>query len=52
MLGEGGFGLSGIIDAPVMPIVLGEKTALWLRLSAEGDPGHGSLPRDGTRPTI
>ncbi len=44
VLGEGGFGLSGIIDAPVMPIVLGEKTALWLRLSAEGDPGHGSLP--------
>lgn len=44
VLGEGGFGLSGVIDAPVMPIVLGEKTALWLRLTAEGDPGHGSLP--------
>lgn len=44
VVGEGGFGLSGVIDAPVMPIVLGEKTALWLRLTAEGDPGHGSLP--------
>ena len=44
VLGEGAFGLSGVIDAPVMPIVLGEKTALWLSLTAEGDPGHGSLP--------
>jgi acetylornithine deacetylase/succinyl-diaminopimelate desuccinylase-like protein len=45
VLGEGGFGLSGLIEGhPVMPIVLGEKTALWLRLVAKGDPGHGSLP--------
>lgn len=43
-LGEGAYGLSGILDIPVMPIVLGEKTALWVKLEAEGDPGHGSLP--------
>ncbi|MDQ3645894.1 MAG: M20/M25/M40 family metallo-hydrolase, partial [Actinomycetota bacterium] len=44
VLGEGGFGLSGILELPIMPIVLGEKSTLWLRLTAEGDPGHGSLP--------
>jgi acetylornithine deacetylase/succinyl-diaminopimelate desuccinylase-like protein len=27
-----------------MPIVLGEKTALWVDLHAHGDPGHGALP--------
>ena len=43
-LGEGGFGLEGIVDKPIMPIVQGEKSALWMRLTAKGDPGHGSLP--------
>ncbi len=43
-LGEGGFGLSGIVDRPLMPIVVGEKSALWLELHAQGDPGHGALP--------
>lgn len=43
-LGEGAFGLAGIIDRPLMPIVLGEKTALWLEARASGEPGHGSLP--------
>lgn len=43
-LGEGAFGLTGILDRPLMPIVLGEKTALWLEARATGDPGHGSLP--------
>jgi acetylornithine deacetylase/succinyl-diaminopimelate desuccinylase-like protein len=44
VLGEGAFGLSGIIDRPVMPVAFGEKTALWLDLIASGDPGHGALP--------
>ena len=43
-LGEGAFGLSGILDQPLMPIVVGEKSALWLDLVARGDPGHGALP--------
>jgi acetylornithine deacetylase/succinyl-diaminopimelate desuccinylase-like protein len=44
VLGEGGYGLSSVLDRPVMPIVLGEKSTLWLMLHAHGDPGHGSLP--------
>lgn len=44
VLGEAAYGLSGILDRPIMPIVLGEKTAVWLHLQARGDPGHGSLP--------
>ncbi|MDQ3985771.1 MAG: M20/M25/M40 family metallo-hydrolase, partial [Actinomycetota bacterium] len=44
VLGEGSFGITGILDEPIMPIVLGEKTAMWVELAAQGDPGHGSLP--------
>ncbi|MGH2736168.1 MAG: M20/M25/M40 family metallo-hydrolase [Actinomycetota bacterium] len=44
VLGEGGFGLTGVIDSPILPIVAGEKSALWLRFEATGDPGHGSMP--------
>ena len=44
VLGEGAFGLMGVLDVPVMPIALGEKSSLWLDLRAEGEPGHGSLP--------
>lgn len=43
-LGEGAFGLADVIDRPLMPIVVGEKSALWLELSATGEPGHGALP--------
>jgi len=43
-IGEGGFGLSGILDRPLMPVVTGEKSAVWLELTALGDPGHGALP--------
>lgn len=43
-LGEGAFGLSGVIDRPIMPIVVAEKAVLWLNLHATGDPGHGALP--------
>jgi acetylornithine deacetylase/succinyl-diaminopimelate desuccinylase-like protein len=44
VLGEGAFGLSGVLPRPIMPIVLGEKSPLWLRAHATGAPGHGSLP--------
>jgi acetylornithine deacetylase/succinyl-diaminopimelate desuccinylase-like protein len=44
VLGEGGFGLAGILSRPIMPIVTGEKSPLRLRARASGQPGHGSLP--------
>lgn len=44
VLGEGGFGLTGILPRPIMPIVLGEKSPLGVRARATADPGHGSLP--------
>lgn len=43
-LGEGAFGLTGVIDRPIMPVVAGEKSVLWLNVKATGDPGHGALP--------
>lgn len=43
-IGEGAFGLAGVVERPLMPIVLGEKSALWLQLTARGEPGHGALP--------
>ena len=49
-LGEGGYGLSGILDRTIMPVVLGEKSTLWLDLHATGDPGHGSLPPKNQAP--
>jgi acetylornithine deacetylase/succinyl-diaminopimelate desuccinylase-like protein len=44
VLTEGAYGLAGALDVPVMPIALGEKTAVWFDLVAKGDPGHGALP--------
>jgi acetylornithine deacetylase/succinyl-diaminopimelate desuccinylase-like protein len=44
VLGEGGFGLSGILPRALMPIVCGEKAPLRFRASASGAPGHGSMP--------
>jgi acetylornithine deacetylase/succinyl-diaminopimelate desuccinylase-like protein len=44
VLGEGGFGLSGLLPRALMPIVVGEKSPLWIRARAIGAPGHGSLP--------
>jgi acetylornithine deacetylase/succinyl-diaminopimelate desuccinylase-like protein len=43
-LGEGSFGLTGLLDRPLMPIVLGEKIAMKVKLRARGSAGHGSLP--------
>ena len=44
-LGEGGYGLSGVFARPVMPIVVGEKTAVTAEAVARGAAGHASLPR-------
>ena len=44
VVAEGAYGLTGALDGPVMPIALGEKTAVWFDLVAKGDPGHGALP--------
>jgi acetylornithine deacetylase/succinyl-diaminopimelate desuccinylase-like protein len=45
-LGEGGFGLSGVLDRPVLGTVVGEKSPLWLEVRASGSPSHGSMPPD------
>ena len=44
VLGEGAYGLSGVLNVPVMPVALGEKSSLWLDLRAEAEPGHASMP--------
>jgi acetylornithine deacetylase/succinyl-diaminopimelate desuccinylase-like protein len=47
---EGGFGLQGMFGSGVLfGVAVAEKGALWLRLVAEGEPGHGGVPR-GTNP--
>jgi acetylornithine deacetylase/succinyl-diaminopimelate desuccinylase-like protein len=45
-INEGGVGIiDGLFPGQVLfPISVGEKGALWLRLSAEGKAGHGSTP--------
>jgi acetylornithine deacetylase/succinyl-diaminopimelate desuccinylase-like protein len=44
VIGEGGYGLRGVLPRPVVPIVLGEKTAVWIEVVAEGEAGHGGMP--------
>ncbi len=42
---EGGFGLRDFFGpTPVFTVAVAEKQVLWLRLVAEGEPGHGGLP--------
>lgn len=42
---EGGFGLLDVFGpSPVFTVAVAEKQALWLRLVAEGEPGHGGAP--------
>src|SRR5688500_17637836 len=38
-LGEGAFGLTGVVDRPIMPIVVAEEAVLWLNLHGTGEPG-------------
>lgn len=48
VLNEGGYGLSELLGVkrPVFNVAIAEKGPLWLRLVAEGRPGHGSVPHD------
>jgi acetylornithine deacetylase/succinyl-diaminopimelate desuccinylase-like protein len=45
VINEGGYGLSETTP-PLMACALSEKALLWVRLSARGTPGHGSMPPD------
>ena len=44
VLGEGAYGISGVLERPVIPIAVGEKTAVWFDVVATGASGHGALP--------
>ena len=44
VLGEGAYGIDAGLDRSVLPIALGEKTALWFDVVATGESGHGALP--------
>lgn len=44
VIGEGAFGVSGMLDRAAMLIALGEKTGVWIDVVAKGPPGHGALP--------
>ena len=42
---EGGFGLRDFFGpGTVFTVAVAEKQALWLRVVAEGEPGHGGMP--------
>ena len=46
VINEGGGGSTELfgVQRPVFTVTTGEKGPLWLRLIAEGRPGHGSVP--------
>jgi acetylornithine deacetylase/succinyl-diaminopimelate desuccinylase-like protein len=48
VINEGGGGTTEVfgVERPVYSIAVAEKGPLWLRLVAEGRPGHGSMPHD------
>ena len=48
VINEGGGGATELfgVERPVFTIAVSEKGPLWLRLVAEGRPGHGSVPHD------
>ncbi len=48
VINEGGGGTTELfgVERPVYSIGVSEKGPLWLRLVAEGRPGHGSMPHD------
>ncbi|HTC80614.1 MAG TPA: M20/M25/M40 family metallo-hydrolase [Acidimicrobiia bacterium] len=43
VINEGGYGLSDT-KPPLMACALSEKAVRWIRLTARGTPGHGSMP--------
>lgn len=44
VIGEGAYGIDAGLSRPVLPIAVGEKTAVWFDVAATGDSGHGALP--------
>ncbi|HEX6032358.1 MAG TPA: M20/M25/M40 family metallo-hydrolase [Tepidiformaceae bacterium] len=48
VINEGGGGITELfgVERPVYAIGVAEKGPLWLRLVAEGRPGHGSVPHE------
>ena len=52
VLNEGGLGLRDLLfeGDNLYAISVGEKGVLWLRMTAEGQPGHGSTPRPDEAP--
>lgn len=46
VVNEGGVGIADMLfpGQTVFPISVGEKGVLWMRMTAEGEPGHGSVP--------
>lgn len=48
VINEGGGGVTELfgVERPVFTVAVSEKGPLWLRLIAEGMPGHGSVPHD------
>ncbi len=53
IINEGGMGVRGLLtpDQTTFAISVGEKGVLWLRVTAEGEAGHGSTPTDNRAPT-
>jgi len=46
VLNEGGFGVENLLpDRPLILIAAAEKATNWMLISAEGPPGHGSVPQ-------
>ena len=50
VLGEGGYGITGMLERPVIPIAVGEKIAVWFDVIAHGTSGHGALPPERQAP--
>jgi acetylornithine deacetylase/succinyl-diaminopimelate desuccinylase-like protein len=48
VLNEGGYGLTELLGVrrPIFNCSISEKGPLWLKLRAQGSPGHGSVPHD------
>jgi len=52
LINEGGIGLEDMLfeGQTVFPISVGEKGALWIKMIARGEPGHGSTPQPDEAP--
>ncbi len=52
IINEGGIGVRGLLteNQTAFAISVGEKGILWLKISAEGEAGHGSTPTDNRAP--